>query len=85
MQLLLERGASVKVLNNKGQSVLSLAAAHLTEETVELLRVTEVAQAETAWCNYRASNSDGLRYVPVGGRTVFTAALQPSCGRWEAN
>lgn len=53
VHLLLERGARVKVLNNKGQSVLSLAAAHLTEETVEKIRLAELAE-DGGWINFRA-------------------------------
>ena len=41
VQLLLARGAKTRILNNKGQSVLSLAASHLKPEVIEALVLAE--------------------------------------------
>ena len=41
VQLLLAHGAKTRVLNNKGQSVLSLAASHLKPEVIEALVLAE--------------------------------------------
>lgn len=42
----LKRGAKVKIVNNKGQTPLSLAAGHLTEETVQLIEKAEADQKD---------------------------------------
>ena len=41
VQLLLAHGAKTRVLNNKGQSVLSLAASHLKPEVIDALVLAE--------------------------------------------
>ena len=46
----LRRGAKVKIVNNKGQTPLSLAAGHLTEETVQLIEAAEEAQKDVCYC-----------------------------------
>ena len=45
VQLLLARGAKTRILNNKGQSVLSLAASHLRPEVIEALVLAEQDEA----------------------------------------
>jgi hypothetical protein len=44
VQLLVRRGANLRIVNNKGQTPLSLAASHCTPETIELLKQAEDAQ-----------------------------------------
>ena len=44
VELLLERGARTRILNNKGQSVLSLAATHLTPRLVRQVQAAEAAE-----------------------------------------
>ena len=48
MQLLLAHSASCRIVNNKGQSVLSLAASHLQPATVEMVQASEVRRGEEA-------------------------------------
>ena len=50
-----------QVVNNKGQSVLSLAASHLSEETIEQIRKADQAEGGE-WRNFRQTNSDGMKY-----------------------
>ena len=45
VELLLARGAKTRVLNNKGQSVLSLAASHLSPRVVDEIARVEQAEA----------------------------------------
>jgi ankyrin repeat protein len=45
----LKRGAKVKIVNNKGQTPLSLAAGHLTEETVQLIEKAEADQKDVCY------------------------------------
>ena len=42
----LKRGAKVKIVNNKGQTPLSLAVSHLLEETILLIEAAEEQQKE---------------------------------------
>ena len=74
---LLDRGAHVRIVNNKGQSVLSIAASHLSQETIERIQQTEVQQAHIPWINYRATHSDGLDYGDLDPR-FLDRPLQPS-------
>lgn len=46
VELLLARGARTRILNNKGQSVLSLAATHLTPSVVSAVEAAEAAEGE---------------------------------------
>ena len=45
----LKRGAKVKIVNNKGQTPLSLAVSHLKEETIKLIEEAEEAQKEVGY------------------------------------
>ena len=49
MREFLRRGAKVKIVNNKGQTPLSLAAGHLTEETVQLIEKAEADQKDVCY------------------------------------
>jgi len=63
---LLQRGAKVKIVNNKGQSVRSLALSHCERATIEAIE--EAERRETTWWNFRASHSDGLKYGDLDER-----------------
>jgi 3'-5' exonuclease/Ankyrin repeats (3 copies) len=71
---LLQKGANVKVINNKGQSPLSIASSHLDEFMVQKVAEAEHLQDMTEWCNYRATNSDGFSYGDQDPR-FFEASL----------
>lgn len=66
--LLLERGAAVRIVNNKGQSVLSISPSHLQRLTTERIIEAEQAQSDRPWQNYRATHSDGLEYGDLDPR-----------------
>ena len=68
VNFLLSRGASVKIVNNKGQSVLSLAASHFDSHMVDTIRKAEIEQDWRPWKNYRESHSDGLEYGDIDPR-----------------
>jgi Ankyrin repeats (3 copies)/3'-5' exonuclease len=65
---LLNRGAHVKIVNNKGQSVLSIASSHLLPETVQRIVQAEMEQESLPWANYRRTHSDGLDYGDLDPR-----------------
>lgn len=71
---LLELGASVRIVNNKGQTPLSLAATHVQQATVNLIASREALE-DSAWRNYRATHSDGQVYGDLDPR--FLHCLQP--------
>jgi hypothetical protein len=71
VRLLLSRGANCNIVNNKGQSALSLATpSHVTAETRMLLQQAETASqhADVPWVNYRATHSDGFEYGDLDPR-----------------
>ena len=65
---LLDNGAAVKLVNNKGQSVLSIASSHLDPEVVGRIQDAERQQATVPWRNYRETHSDGLEYGDLDPR-----------------
>jgi hypothetical protein len=65
---LLDQGAHVKIVNNKGQSVLSIAASHCFDDIVQRIVALEQAQEHVPWINYRATHSDGLVYGDLDPR-----------------
>ena len=67
VQYLLQNNASVKIVNNKGQSVLSIASSHLTEETIQAIQHAEKRENDE-WINYRETHSDGLEYGDLDPR-----------------
>jgi hypothetical protein len=69
VSFLLEHGANVKIVNNKGQSVLSIAASHLTKETIGEIQLREEKEGGE-WINYRASHSDCLEYGDLDPRFI---------------
>ena len=67
VELLLRRGAKTRIVNNKGQSVISLAFSHCSEATVNLIERFEAAE-EGEWLNFRATHSDGELYGDLDPR-----------------
>lgn len=75
VQYLLSCNPSVSVLivNNKGQSVVSLAQAHLDSETRLLVEEREYEQLHTnkeSFVNYRDTHSDGQTYGDLDPRFI---------------
>jgi hypothetical protein len=84
VRILLDRGATVRVVNNKGQSPLSLAASHFDTELVAYMEAHEQAEGGgggdagwrsaaggselSGWVNFRATNSDGRIYGDLDPR-----------------
>jgi len=73
VDLLLERKAKVTIVNNKGQSVLSLCATHEMSSSV-LEKIQALEQAQGDWWNFRESHCDGLEYGDLDPR--FYRALK---------
>ena len=67
---LLRKGAKVTIVNNKGQSVLSMAATHFSDgvgnEIIQTIREMENVQGD--WWNFRATHSDGFEYGDLDPR-----------------
>jgi len=75
MNLLLDRGANVLIVNNKGQSVYSIACSHFDSELVQRIQQIEKQQEQQydqtgqegndnlkGWVDYRKTHSDGNIY-----------------------
>lgn len=69
MNLLLDRGANVLIVNNKGQSVFSIAMSHFDQDGPLLRRIKEMeVQQQDAnlplcgWVDYTKTHSDGNIY-----------------------
>ena len=91
VQLLLARGAKTRVLNNKGQSVLSLAASHLKPEVIDALVLAEREEGQHAQGALRPQPSVGLPSHQHGSLVLRAALLgrrerkcAPLGGRREA-
>ena len=67
IDLLLDQGAWVKIVNNKGQSILSIASSHLEPQIISKIQEKEQEQ-QGPWWNFRASHSDGLEYGDLDPR-----------------
>jgi len=67
VDFLLDRGAFVKIVNNKGQSVLSIAWSHLSPSMIAKIELREHQQT-AEWWNFRATHSDGLEYGDLDPR-----------------
>ena len=78
VKLLLSRGARVKIVNNKGQSVLSLAHSHCDEATVAAIQEAEAKEAE-AFVNFRESHSDGEVYGDLDPRFAESSLGRALC------
>lgn len=69
VHLLLDHGASVKIVNNKGQTPLSLAASHLEDGTIAAISAREIEIGDTQpWRNYYFTHWDGVRYGDLDPR-----------------
>ena len=71
MNLLLDRNANVRIVNNKGQSVFSIAASHFTSSVVDrILQIEKEQQIQNGldadsldgWVDYKKSHPDGCVY-----------------------
>ena len=69
--------AHVKIVNNKGQSVLSIASSHLKTETIQAVQRAEMQQETIEWQNFRTTHSDGLEYGDLDPR-FLERALTPT-------
>jgi hypothetical protein len=56
-------------VNNKGQSVRSLAISHLNPSTIAAVAEAEEGE-EGPWLNYRATHGDGLIYGEFGKKQL---------------
>lgn len=66
---LLEQGAHVTIVNNKGQSVRSIASSHLLPHVMERICQHESSSSfSSEWTNYRATHSDYLEYGDLDPR-----------------
>jgi ankyrin repeat protein len=60
--LLSRKDINVSIVNNKGQSVMSLAASHnMPTETLQQIQALEETDKEK-WWNFRVTHSDGYEY-----------------------
>ena len=82
---LADQGARLCVVNNKGQSVLSLSASHLSAASCAQLIRREKAEEdaapdgpESAWSNFRKSHSDGAIYGDLDPRFLDRPLLSQS-------
>jgi len=75
---LLRRGAKVTIVNNKGQSVLSMAATHFSDDTgneiIQTIQEMETVQGD--WWNFRATHSDGFEYGDLDPRFFNDRSLR---------
>ena len=84
VELLLERGAKTRILNNKGQSVLSLAASHLSPVTVAVVEAAEAAEGDgtDAWSARLARLPEAERPVLREGGWLDFIASHPDGERY---
>jgi ankyrin repeat protein len=70
--LLLTHSASVSIVNNKGQTPLSLSITHVSSSIVRLIEKCEIRDRlrGVQWVNYSSSHSDGREYGDVDPRFV---------------
>jgi hypothetical protein len=78
-RLLLAHGARARIVNNKGQSVSSLALTHLTPETQALIRQAEATEQQE-WLNFRRTHSDGQQYGDLDPRFLPDAGAHAGTG-----
>ena len=81
VKLLLANGATPNIVNNKGQSVISLAASHCKPDTMAKIVEAEAAHSDVPWVNYRLTHSDELEYGDLDPRFVDTpnaTAVRPA-------
>ena len=66
--MLLDKGANVKIVNNKGQTPLSLSINHCKITTIIAIENAEKLQIYNEWINYYESHSDGQKYGDLDPR-----------------
>ena len=72
-------GCNTRIVNNKGQSPVSLARTHLLLETQQL--IADAEQSETRpWANYRVTHSDERFYGDIDERFHPDLAALPTGG-----
>ena len=67
---LLNRGAHVKIVNNKGQTPRSLAYTHLERQTMMLIDDAEKNQSSIEWQNFYEQYNDGFEFGDLDPRFV---------------
>ena len=79
-EYLLQKGAKVTIVNNKGQSVLSLAASHFKDSHKDSIiqTIQKLEKQQSNWWNFRASHSDGFEYGDLDPRFFNDRQLQES-------
>jgi len=70
VMMLVENGADLLIVNNKGQTPCSIAVSHLTPEICRILDDVEASQIQAGgvFKNYRATHSDRRRYGDLDPR-----------------
>jgi ankyrin repeat protein len=88
---LIAAGARLTIVNNKGQTPMSLAASHLQPATIELMKRVErqqlleaMAKGLPLWMNYRDSHSDGIAYGDLDVRFLDEDNMAGRAGRYPA-
>ncbi|KAL7551275.1 LOW QUALITY PROTEIN: hypothetical protein ACHAWF_014479 [Thalassiosira exigua] len=83
VELLLDRGANVLIVNNKGQSVYSIACSHFETDVVQRIKQAEIDQGSDkdllGWVDYKKTHPDGNVYGDLDlrflGRPVMESDL----------
>lgn len=76
--------ASVRIVNNKGQTPLSIASSHFTgnddEWIIQKILAKEIEQGRNTlnspWINYRVAHSDGLEYGDLDPRFLVNRPIR---------
>jgi hypothetical protein len=70
VRLLIELGANLLIVNNKGQTPCSMAPSHVSEDTCNFMYDVERRQIEAGgtFVNYRESHGDGRMYGDLDPR-----------------
>ena len=84
-EVLLERGARTRIVNNKGQSVLSLASSHLSPHAIALVEAAEAAEGDldAAWMSRLDALPDADRPLLRSGGWLDFAATHPDPAQAE--
>lgn len=67
---LLHHNACVKIVNNKGQTPLSLSITHLMDSTIQQIEQAELRQADKPWVDFRQTHGDGKLYGDLDPRFI---------------
>lgn len=74
---MLSRGATVRIVNNKGQTPLSLGISHLKPETQRLIQQREETD-DREWLDFSKSHADGHTYGDLDPRFIDSPAKSVS-------